>query len=49
MAAYAREEVPLVVPMTLLRLAQRRFPSDYVGQQAYLQPYPDALGLRNRV
>lgn len=49
MAAYAREEVPLIVPMTLLRQAQRRFPSDYVGQQAYLQPYPDALGLRNRV
>jgi len=47
--AYQRGEVPLVVPMTLLRLAQRHHPSDYVGGQEYLQPYPDRLGLRNRV
>ena len=47
--AYVRGEVPLIVPMTLLRLAQRHHPSDYVGGQDYLQPYPDQLGLRNRV
>ena len=47
--AYQRGEVPLVVPMTLLRLAQRHHPRDYVGGQEYLQPYPDQLGLRNRV
>ena len=47
--AYGRGEVPLIVPMTLLRHMQRRFPSDYVGQQHYLAPYPDALGLRNRL
>ncbi|MDF1820790.1 MAG: DUF523 and DUF1722 domain-containing protein [Alcanivoracaceae bacterium] len=47
--AYQRGEVPLVVPMTLLRMFQRRFPSDYVGSQHYLSPYPDRLGLRNRV
>ena len=47
--AYGRGEVPLVVPMTLLRHLQRRFPSEYVGQQHYLNPYPDALGLRNRL
>lgn len=47
--AYMRGEVPLVVPMTLLRLAQRRFPSDYVAAQHYLRPYPDHLGLRNRL
>lgn len=47
--AYRRGEVPLIVPMTLLRHMQRRFPSDYVGQQHYLSPYPDALGLRNRL
>lgn len=45
--AYQREEVPLIVPMTLLRMAQRREPLDYLALQEYLSPYPDALGLRN--
>ncbi|NWN91122.1 DUF1722 domain-containing protein [Marinobacter adhaerens] len=47
--AYGRGEVPLVVPMTLLRMAQRREPVDYLTLQHYLSPYPDALGLRNKV
>ncbi|PAV25811.1 uncharacterized protein YbgA (DUF1722 family) [Tamilnaduibacter salinus] len=47
--AYRREEVPLVVPMTLLRMAQRREPVDYLEKQQYLTPYPDELGLRNQV
>lgn len=47
--AYHRGEVPLVVPMTLLRLAQRREPVDYLSTQKYLTPYPDELGLRNNV
>ncbi|MDV2080157.1 YbgA family protein [Marinobacter xestospongiae] len=47
--AYHRGETPLVVPMTLLRMAQRREPVDYVEMQHYLTPYPDELGLRNRV
>lgn len=47
--AYRRGEVPLIVPMTLLRLAQRREPVDYLHIQKYLAPYPDDLGLRNRI
>lgn len=47
--AYLREEVPLVVPMTLLRGALRKVHLPYVNAQRYLTPYPDALGLRNRV
>jgi uncharacterized protein YbgA (DUF1722 family)/uncharacterized protein YbbK (DUF523 family) len=47
--AYRRGEVPLVVPMTLLRMAQRREPVDYLHSQQYLTPYPDELGLRNNV
>ena len=47
--AYRRGEVPLVVPMTLLRLAQRKEPVDYLSSQKYLTPYPDELGLRNSV
>jgi uncharacterized protein YbgA (DUF1722 family)/uncharacterized protein YbbK (DUF523 family) len=49
MEAYRRGEVPLVVPMTLLRMAQRREPVDYLSAQHYLTPYPDELGLRNNV
>ncbi|WP_297791153.1 DUF523 and DUF1722 domain-containing protein [uncultured Marinobacter sp.] len=47
--AYHRGEIPLVVPMTLLRMAQRREPVDYLLTQQYLTPYPDELGLRNKV
>ena len=47
--AYLREEVPLVVPMTLLRGALRKTDQPYLAQQRYLSPYPDPLGLRNRV
>lgn len=47
--AYHRGEIPLVVPMTLLRMAQRREPVDYLNTQQYLTPYPDELGLRNKV
>lgn len=47
--AYGRGEVPLIVPMTLLRMAQRREPADYLRLQQYLSPYPDELGLRNKV
>ena len=47
--AYVRGEVPLIVPMTLLRMAQRREPVAYLAHQNYLTPYPDDLGLRNYV
>lgn len=47
--AYHRGEIPLIVPMTLLRMAQRREPIDYLSHQHYLSPYPDDLGLRNRI
>ena len=47
--AYRREEVPLVVPMKLLRHYFRRHPDDYIDQQWYLDPYPESLGLRNAI
>lgn len=45
--AYRREEVPLIVPMKLLRHYFRRHPDDYIDRQWYLDPYPESLGLRN--
>ena len=47
--AYRRGDVPLVVPITLLRHHFRRNPDDYIGMQWYLWPYPDELGLRNQL
>jgi uncharacterized protein YbgA (DUF1722 family) len=44
--AYRRGEQPLLAVLTLLRHHFRRFPSDYVDNQAYLEPHPPAAGLR---
>lgn len=44
---YRQGYVPLVVPVTLLRHYFRRYPDPYIEKQAFLQPYPDELGLRN--
>ncbi|WP_313104389.1 YbgA family protein [Stutzerimonas nitrititolerans] len=39
--------VPLVVPITLIKHHFRRHQDAYIEQQAYLQPHPEKLGLRN--
>jgi uncharacterized protein YbgA (DUF1722 family) len=46
---YRRGLVPLVVPMTLLRHHARRHEIDYLKGQAYLEPHPKELMLRNHV
>ncbi|MDX1593566.1 MAG: DUF523 and DUF1722 domain-containing protein [Gammaproteobacteria bacterium] len=46
-AAYGRGEVPLVVPLTLLKHHFRRHPDPYVARQHYLEPHPRELMLRN--
>ena len=46
-ATYGRGEVPLVVPLTLLRHHFRRHPNAYVARQHYLDPHPRELMLRN--
>lgn len=47
--AYRAGQVPLVVPLTLLRHHFRRHPHPYVERQIYLQPHPAELMLRNHV
>lgn len=44
---YQQGNVPLVVPMTLLKHHLRVHPDPYLLQQTYLQPHPEKLGLRN--
>lgn len=46
-ADFQRGHVPLVVPITLLRSAARRHAADYLLGQAYLDPDPRELMLRN--
>lgn len=47
--AYRRGQVPLIVPITLLRHHFRRHPHPYVAGQMYLEPHPPELALRNGV
>ena len=44
---YRLGQIPLIVPITLIKHYLRRFPDQYVLQQYYLQPHPDELMLRN--
>ena len=46
---YRRGTVPLVVPITLLKHHLLNHPDAYLGKQAYLQPHPAELSLRNAI
>lgn len=46
---YRTAELPLIVPITLLKHHFNNHPDVYITKQAYLQPYPDALSLRNTI
>ncbi|TGD73618.1 DUF1722 domain-containing protein [Mangrovimicrobium sediminis] len=41
--------VPLIVPITMLQHHFANNPNAYIAQQAFLEPYPDELQLRNVV
>lgn len=49
LTTYRKGQVPLIVPLTLLRHHLRRSPQPYIAQQHYLEPYPEELMLRNNV
>jgi len=46
---YRRGTVPLVVPITLLKHHLLNHPDSYLAEQAYLQPHPAELSLRNAI
>jgi uncharacterized protein YbgA (DUF1722 family) len=48
-ADYRAGLVPLVVPLTLLRHHVRKHGAPYLAGQAYLEPHPKELMLRNHV
>lgn len=46
---YQKGQVPLIVPMTLLKHHLLKHPDSYLQKQYYLFPYPEELMLRNRI
>jgi uncharacterized protein YbgA (DUF1722 family)/uncharacterized protein YbbK (DUF523 family) len=49
MDSYRLGQVPLIVPVTLMKHHLRRFPDDYISSQFYMNPYPEELMLRNSI
>ncbi len=47
LGAYRKGQVPLIVPITMLKHHLRRYPHPYIEQQYYMNPYPEELMLRN--
>jgi uncharacterized protein YbgA (DUF1722 family)/uncharacterized protein YbbK (DUF523 family) len=46
---YRKGVIPLVVPITVMRHHFSHSAQAYIDQQVYMQPYPDALSLRNNI
>ena len=46
---YRRGQLPLIVPITLIRHYLRLHPNDYISSQYYLEPHSRELQLRNKV
>jgi uncharacterized protein YbgA (DUF1722 family)/uncharacterized protein YbbK (DUF523 family) len=46
---YRQEYIPLIVPVTLINHYVRKYNQSYLKQQAYLDPHPLELQLRNHV
>jgi len=47
--SYHKEQVPLIVPITLINHYVRKYGEDYLAGQYYLNPHPLELKLRNHV
>lgn len=47
--AYYKAQLPLSVPMTMIRHYLLQYPNSYLQSQKYLAPYPDDYGLRNHL
>lgn len=47
--AYQQGEVPLIVPLTLLRHHLMKVDNPYLKHQAFWAPHPEKLGLRNAI
>lgn len=46
---YRKSQIPLTVPIELIKFYLIKFDLPYLLSQSYLNPYPDALGLMNHI
>lgn len=46
---YRLGELPLIVPITLMKHHLRKYPDEYISKQYYMSPYPEELMLRNMI
>ncbi len=46
---YRKGIIPLIVPVTLLQHHFNNHPHEYISRQAFFDPYPAELGLRNSI
>jgi uncharacterized protein YbgA (DUF1722 family) len=46
---FRRQLVPLIVPITLMRLYVKKYRVEYLQNQIYLEPSPKELMLRNHI
>lgn len=46
---YRKSQIPLTVPIELIKFYLIKFDLPYLMNQSYLNPYPDALGLMNHI
>lgn len=47
--AYRLNQIPLIVPITLLKHHFNHYPKEYIAHQTFLNPYPKELMLRNLI
>lgn len=48
-ARYRRGQLPLIVPITLLKHHFRKQPDPFISQSLYLSPYPEELAIQNEL
>ncbi|MGM0563488.1 MAG: YbgA family protein [Pseudomonadota bacterium] len=46
---YRQGIIPMIAPMVLIKHFLKQHPSEYLERQAFLNPYPEALSLRNAI
>jgi uncharacterized protein YbgA (DUF1722 family) len=46
---YRHGEIPLIVPLTLLKHHFRQMPDSYIDESYYMSPYPQELQLINQL
>ena len=46
---YAHKLIPLIVPVSTIHLYAKKYNTDYLLEQTFLNPYPKTLSLRSHI